>query len=120
MSTRLPGIKSLRIKKHPEDPNKWSEDQKLLWTNVFQTGETSNLKENINRDIFSFLLEKISPFIFKKPAFMVPETGEVCTQLTLTIYSMAHGCTFLIPLLNPSLMFLYIKVLVLKNLRNYN
>ena len=120
MSTRLPGIKSLRIKKHPEDPNKWSEDQKLLWTNVFQTGETSNLKENINRDIFSFLLEKISPFIFKKPAFMVPETGEVRTQLTLTIYSMAHGCTFLSPLLNPRLMFLYIKVLVLKNLRNYN
>ena len=58
--------------------------------------------------------------MFKKPAFMVPETGEAHTQLTSTIYSVAHGCTFLSPLLNPRLMFLYIKVLVLKNLRNYN
>ena len=48
----------------------------------------------INRETFDFILERIAHLIHKKPTYMSPNPIEDHRQLGLTIYRLAHGCSF--------------------------
>ena len=48
----------------------------------------------MNRETFDIILERIACLIHKKPTYMVPNPIEDHHQLVLTIYRLAHGCSF--------------------------
>ena len=82
--------------KKPKMPNRDRDQQKQLWTDGYQNWTDEEFKENlrIDRGTFQFILEKIDIDIRKEPTVMVPNPIETHRQLGLTIYRMAHGCSF--------------------------
>lgn len=82
--------------KQPRAPNKPRDDQKSFWTNGYRSWTEEEFKDRlrINRETFEFILKRIEPHIYKEPTHMVPNPIETHRQLGLTIYRMAHGCSF--------------------------
>ena len=68
----------------------------MFWTNGHATWADDEFKERlrINRENFEFIVYRIRPMIIKEVTNMVPELIEDHRQLALTIYRMAHGCSF--------------------------
>ena len=48
----------------------------------------------MDREPFNFSLCRIEQGNIKEPTVMVPNTTEPHRQLAITIYRMAHGCSF--------------------------
>ena len=48
----------------------------------------------MDREPFNFSLCRIEQGIIKEPTVMVPNTTEPHRQLAITIYRMAHDCSF--------------------------
>ena len=89
-------IVSVEKRPQPRAPNKPRNDQKSFWTSDYRSWTDDEFKERlrINKETFEFILERIQPFIYKQPMRMVPNPIETHRQLGLTIYWMAHGCSF--------------------------
>ena len=68
----------------------------MFWTNGYLHWSDEEFKERlrINRRSFEYILTSIKPLIQKEPTVMVPDPIEDHRQLALTIYRMAHGCSF--------------------------
>lgn len=83
-------------RKYPKQCNKDRNDQKLFWSNGYVNWSNNDFKNRlrINRDSFNLILNRISPMILKQPTNMVPNPIEDHRQLALTLYRMAHGCSF--------------------------
>ena len=69
---------------------------KLWWTNVYFNWDNEQFqsKFRLTKDNFIIILNKIEASIIKTPTYLVPEPVELNRQLGLTIYKLAHGCTF--------------------------
>ena len=69
---------------------------KLSWRNVYFNWDNEQFKSKfrLTQNNFSIILNRIEASILKTPANLVPEPIEPNRQLGLTIYKLAHGCTF--------------------------
>ena len=69
---------------------------KNWWTNVYNNWDEIDFKNRfrITRETFHYILNRIQPFIEKTPTNLVPTPIEADRQLALTIYRLAHGCSF--------------------------
>ena len=58
-------------------------------------GTMNNLNQNLDSQrTINIILNRIEASIVKKPTNLVPEPIEPKKQLGLTVYKLAHGCTF--------------------------
>ena len=69
---------------------------KLWWRNVcFNWGnEQFKSKFKFTKDNFDIILNRMEASIVKTPTNLVSEPIEPNRQLGLTVYKLAHGCTF--------------------------
>ena len=77
-------------------PNRDWEEQKKLWRDGYSTWTNEEFKNSLrmDRETFNFILCRIERGIIKEPTMMVPNPIEPHRQLALTIYRIAHGCSF--------------------------
>ena len=77
-------------------PNQNRNAGKLWWRNVYFNWDNEQLKSKfrLTKDNFNIILNRIEASIVKTPTNLVPEYTELNRQLGLTIYKLAHGCTF--------------------------
>ena len=89
-------IVSIQNIRKRRNPRKNRHDQKMFWTNGFQTWDDDEFKGRlrINRETFNMILERISVIITKTPTNFVPDPIEDHRQLALTLYRLGHGCSF--------------------------
>ena len=82
----------------PRRPNRNREVEKLWWHNAYQNWDDEQFKEKfrINKETFDFVLNIIRQFIEKTPTNLVPNPIEPDRQLGLTLYRLAHGCSFVV------------------------
>ena len=82
--------------------NKQSNEDRLqlnrFWLAGYDNWSAEEFKERmrINRETLDFILEQITHLIHKEPTYMVPNPIEDHPQLGLTIYRLAHGCSFIV------------------------
>ena len=71
---------------------------KLWWRKVYFNWDNQQFKSKFRliKDNFNIILNRIEASIVKTPANLIPEPIERNRQLGLTIYKLAHGCTFTI------------------------
>ena len=69
---------------------------KLWWRNVYFNWDNEQFKSKfrLTKDNFNIILNRIEASIVKTPTNLVSEPIEPNRQLGLTIYKLAHGCTF--------------------------
>ena len=69
---------------------------KLWWRNVYFNRDNEQFKSKLTltKDNFKIILNRIEASIVKTPTSLGPEPIEPSRQLGLTIYKLAHGCTF--------------------------
>ena len=69
---------------------------KLWWRNVYFNRDNEQFKSKftLTKDNFNIILNRIEASIVKTPTNLGPEPIEPSRQLGLTIYKLAHGCTF--------------------------
>ena len=69
---------------------------KLQWRSVYFDSDNVQFKSKfrLTKDNFSIILNRIEASFVKTPPNLVPEPTEPNRQLGLTIYKLAHGCTF--------------------------
>ena len=81
---------------HPRIPNRNRSEQKLFWSQGYSNWSEEEFKDRlrINRRDFEYILAAITPHIRKEPTVMIPEPIECHRQLALTLYRLAHGCSF--------------------------
>ena len=77
-------------------PNQNRNAGKLWWRNVYFNWDNEQLKSKfrLTKDNFNIILNRIEASIVKTPTNLVPEYTKLNRQLGLTIYKLAHGCTF--------------------------
>ena len=78
------------------DPNVNRNVGKLWWRNVYFNWDNEQFKSKfrLTKDNFNIILNRIEASIVKTPTNLVSEPIEPNRQLGLTIYKLAHGCTF--------------------------
>ena len=83
-------------KKKQKIPNRDWEEQKMLWRDGYSTWTNEEFKNSLrmDRETFNFILCRIERGIIKEPTMMIPNPIEPHRQLALTIYRIAHGCSF--------------------------
>ena len=91
----------LRVNKHmntERGPNVNRNVGKLWWRNVYFNWDNEQFKSKfrLKKDNFNIILNRIEVSIVKTPTNLVPESIEPDRQLGLTIYKLAHGCTFMV------------------------
>ena len=76
--------------------NRDREEQKKLWRDGYATWKNEQFKDSlgIDRETFNFILCRTELGIIKEETVMVSNPTELHRQLALTIYRMAHGCSF--------------------------
>ena len=89
----------LRVNKHmntERGPNINKNVGKLWWRNVYFNWDNEQFtsKFRLTKDNFNITLNIIEASIVKAPTNLVPEPIEPNRQLGLTIYKLAHCCTF--------------------------
>ena len=69
---------------------------KLWWRNVYFNWDNEQFKSKfrLTKDNFNIILNRIESSIVTTPTNLVPEPIAPNRQLGLTIYKLAHGCTF--------------------------
>ena len=84
------------IKKSQKIPNRDREEQKKIWRDGYATWTNEEFKDSLrmDRETFNFILCRIEQGIIKDLTMMVLNPIEPYRQLALTIYRMAHGCSF--------------------------
>ena len=77
-------------------PNANKNFGKLWWRNVYFNWDNEQFKWKfrLTKDNFNIILNRIGASIVKTPTNLVPKPIEPNRQLGLTIYKLAHGCTF--------------------------
>ena len=77
-------------------PNVNRNVSKLWWRNVYFNWDNEQFKSKfrLTKDNFNIILNRIEASIVKTPTNLVPEPIEPNKQLGLTVYKLAHGCTF--------------------------
>ena len=87
---------TLQKTENVKTPNRNRDEQKRFWSNGFTTWTPEQFKENlrIDKETFLFILSQIAEDIRKEPTVIVPNPIEEHRQLALTVYRMAHGCSF--------------------------
>ena len=85
-----------KLKKYAELQDRDRTSQKSLWTTGYLEWSDEEFKERLrlNRINFEFILNCIRAMIVKQPTNMIPNPIEEHRQLALTIYRLAHGCSF--------------------------
>ena len=76
--------------------NRDREEQKKLWRDGCATWKNEEFKDSLGMDrgTFNLILCRIELGIIKEQTVMIPNLTELHRQLALTIYRMAHGCSF--------------------------
>ena len=71
---------------------------KVWWRNIKVNWSEKQSSEEfrICRETFNFILSIIQPFIIKVPTNLVPIPIDSEEQLALTLYRLAHGCSFIV------------------------
>ena len=89
-------VKGGRRQDHPRKPNINRTQQKEVWSNGYRAWDDDQFKSRvrINRESFEFILAEIGPSIAKTPINLQPDPIEPHRQLGLTLYQLAHGCTY--------------------------
>ena len=87
------------VQNHPKKQNisnRDREEQKKLWRNGYATWKNEEFKDSLGMDrgTFNLILCRIELGITKEQTVMIPNLTELHRQLALTIYRMAHGCSF--------------------------
>lgn len=72
------------------------ERDKSMWENGYNTWNEKKFKRSlrVTRDTFDYILAEIVTDLIKKPTPMKPDPISPETQLALTLYRLAHGCSF--------------------------
>ena len=82
--------------KSSREPNIDRVNQKEVWTDGYLTWNDAQFKSRVRITCatFEFLLTEIGPSITKPPTNWIPKPIETHRQLGLTLYRLAHGCSF--------------------------
>ena len=93
----LVNLETLLGKKPRKKRRKDVERDKSWWENGYRTWDDNVFKKvlRINKDTFEYILNDIRIDITKQPTNMKPHPIPPETQLALTLYRLAHGCSFL-------------------------
>ena len=77
--------------------NRGREHGKVWWSFCYTTWSDEDFKLNmrVERETFELILHVVRPSIEKQPTNLNPEPTTCDRQLALTIYRLAHGCSFL-------------------------
>ena len=91
-------VETITSKKPRKDKikNRDRTELKNFWSHGYANWSDDEFKERlrIGRESFEFILDRIQHLIEKTPTKMVPNPIESHRQLALTIYRIAHGCSF--------------------------
>ena len=90
------GLCAVANKKPRKERTADEERSNLWWRNGYQNWDDEAFKERlrINRATFQFILDEIEEQLVKEPTLFKPEPIPPDTQLAITLYRLAHGCTY--------------------------
>ena len=80
----------------PRMPNVDRDGSKIWWSNGYANWSEEEFKHRlrISRENFEFILRTVGPYIEKTPTNLVSNPIESHRELALTLYRLAHGCSF--------------------------